>query len=143
MTVNHNQPAALAILLLILLAILGLLATSCTHTRYIESVRIETRFDSVYFTDSIYISDSVRIEIRGDSCFTDHSHFEKETTERGALRVDTIFHTDSIYVYRDRAQAALSGLAAVSAEHVVGLGGFAIIAIFAFGYFLHRKRTTS
>ena len=100
MTDNHHQPAALALLLLILLAILGLLMTSCTHTRYIESVRIETRFDSVFLADSVYISDSVRIETRFDTCFIDRRHTETRWREMESVRVDTIFHTDSIYVER-------------------------------------------
>ena len=91
-----------SILLFFLLLIPDLLVTSCTSTRYIESVRVETRFDSVYLTDSIYIKDSIRIEIRGDSCLIDHSHFEKETTEKGSVRVDTLTQTDSLYIYKEQ-----------------------------------------
>ena len=140
MTDNHHQPAALALLLLILLAILGLLMTSCTHTRYIESVRIETRFDSVFLADSIYIGDSVRIETRCDTCFIDRWHTETRWRERESVRVDTLVRVDSVAV----AQAqALSGWQQFRLNTWWGLAVVAIIAIFAIGYFLYRKRTTS
>ena len=140
MTDNHHQSAALAILLLILLAILGLLATSCTHTRYIESVRIETRFDSVYLADSIYIGDSVRIETRSDTCFVDRWHTETRWRERESVRVDTLVRVDSVTV----AQAqALSGWQRFRLNTWWGLLGIAIIAIFAIVFRNRLFRWTS
>ena len=138
MTTNHHQPAALAILLLTLLALIGLLMTSCTHTRYIESVRIETRFDSVYLADSIYIGDSVRIETRSDTCFVDRWHTETRWRERESVRVDTLVRVDSVTV--ERAQT-LSGWQKFRLGTWWGLLAVMGIAIFAF--IAHRKRVSS
>lgn len=73
----------------LLLAIALAFAVSCTTTRTVTVPVVErdTVYQSKVMRDSIYLHDSVRVEIKGDSVMIERWH----TRWRDRLRTDTVY----------------------------------------------------
>ena len=78
----------------------------CKSTEILQNTNSETRIEyrDKYHRDSIYIRDSVIIQVKGDTVFKDRWRTEWKEKETG----DTIILTDTVYiekeVYKDRSE---------------------------------------
>ena len=76
----------------------------CKSTEPLQNINAETRIEyrDKYHRDSIYIRDSIIVQVKGDTIFKDRWHTEWKEKEIG----DTIILTDTVYiekeVFRDR-----------------------------------------
>ena len=78
----------------------------CKSTEKLQNINTETRVEyrDKYHRDSIYIRDSIIIQVKGDTVFKDRWHTEWKEKETG----DTIILTDTVYiekeVYKDKSE---------------------------------------
>ena len=94
------------LIVIIFSLVLFCILVGCKSTEKLQNINTETRIEyrDKYHRDSIYIRDSIIIQVKGDTVFKDRWHTEWKEKESG----DTVFLTDTVYiekeVYRDKSE---------------------------------------
>ena len=94
------------LIVIIFSLVLFCILVGCKSTEKLQNINTETRIEyrDKYHRDSIYIRDSIIIQVKGDTVFKDRWHTEWKEKETG----DTIILTDTVYiekeVYKDRSE---------------------------------------
>ena len=94
------------LILIVFSLVLVCVLIGCKSTEPLQNINTETRIEyrDKYHRDSIYIRDSVIIQVKGDTVFKDRWHTEWKEKESG----DTVVLTDTVYiekeVFRDRSE---------------------------------------
>ena len=94
------------LILIVFSLVLFCVLIGCKSTEPLQSINTETRIEyrDKYHRDSIYIRDSVIIQVKGDTVFKDRWHTDWKEKETG----DTIILTDTVYiekeVYKDKSE---------------------------------------
>ena len=94
------------LIVIIFSLVLFCILVGCKSTEKLQNINTETRIEyrDKYHRDSIYIRDSIIIEVKGDTVFKDRWHTEWKEKETG----DTIILTDTVYiekeVYKDKSE---------------------------------------
>ena len=94
------------LIVIIFSLVLFCILVGCKSTEKLQNINTETRIEyrDKYHRDSIYIRDSIIIQVKGDTIFKDRWHTEWKEKETG----DTIILTDTVYiekeVYKDRSE---------------------------------------
>ena len=94
------------LIVIIFSLVLFCILVGCKSTEKLQNINTETRIEyrDKYHRDSIYIRDSIIIQVKGDTVFKDRWHTEWKEKESG----DTVFLSDTVYiekeVYRDKSE---------------------------------------
>ena len=94
------------LIVIIFSLVLFCILVGCKSTEKLQNINTETRIEyrDKYHRDSIYIRDSIIIQVKGDTVFKDRWHTEWKEKESG----DTIILTDTVYiekeVFRDKSE---------------------------------------
>ena len=94
------------LLVIIFSLVLVCILIGCKSTEPLQSINTETRIEyrDKYHRDSIYIRDSIIIQVKGDTVFKDRWRTEWKEKESG----DTVILTDTVYiekeVFRERSE---------------------------------------
>lgn len=143
---GNENPDLLSILMGILLGCLACLLisilASCARTEYVSVPTVQreyvTRVDTAHVRDSVYVTDSIMIMMKGDTVFNTRIRTQYKLQYIYKVLADTVVKTDSVSVPYP-VERKLTAWERVKDRTFVPVLSAAVIAILLFVWYVRRR----